>query len=1177
MSIKKLSTLFLIFLIISTFEGVIQAQTFNKKALLEFAKNENRRHKLSVHRIPLVYEPANLTAAQAINNNQIWSGGISGLSLSGNSQIIGFWDENQPLLTHQEYNGRVSFEDSESGTNNDHATNMVGTIIATGVDADARGMANLAQVEAWNWNNDIAEMATEAANGLLTSSHPYTEISGWTNNSSSCGDDPEWTWYSLESENSSKAYQFGYYDAQAQKWDSVAYLAPDYLIVKAAGNGRGEGPSSQPLKHWTLDDSFNCVLDSTSVRELDGGSLGFESISAASLAKNVLVVGAVESSSNNFEDLSSISPQSSSGFGPTDDGRIKPDIMAPTNVYTSSVSANNAYSTGGGTSAASAVVTGSVALIREHYQNLYSDTLSSASIRGLLAHTADDIGNEGPDYQNGWGLMNTERAVRFLSANQSSSTSTIFKDSILTTGNTITIDFNHTSTRPILVTIAWTDPAGTPIESADDPTDTLLVNDIDLSVTSPSSTNFLPWVLDRSNPSTLASNGDNDVDNIEQILIKNTEAGNYSISINHEGNLQSGSQKVSIFISDAEPEIIFESIADGNWSDASTWEGGVAPSTSLHRAQLNHSVKLDINAILRGVSFEGSSAELDLNSKRLSLYGGIYQNDGGIGFAGDTSSSISLLDWDITSDELSFKSSKQALKELIVNVEGDTIKLGSDLSIYSHLSLQKGAIDVQSNQLILVSDGNSTAWLQKESGKLIGDITYSRLFVQASSGWRVISSPVKEEYFSTLSDSFHTQGGVWADYSVAESASNLWLYNKTSQSLYGYVGNDSTFSSGEGYLMYMFEDAIGGTPLPTFLNFTGEEPDSVISNMERGVDDASSYNLAGNPYSGSIDWHELVSDGTNIGTSYATWNPSGVTAGGTSGYVYYNSSGSIGDAGRYIAPMQGFFVQATDDDAKLRFRQSHKSGEKPNSFGKIESASQQYIRVELMDENQKVLDNQAHLIFNELATNSSDEYDVLRIETLNSVNNQLSFIGLDNEIRVFESRSSLVEEDIIPLKLELSEPNNYELNWRDWNNIPEDWVLELVDTKKNKIIDMIAHFEYQFYEDNAQSDRFMIRVQRRGLTLVEEPVKPTEYNLFQNYPNPFNPSTTINYNLKNASKVRLAIYNTLGQQVALIVDEQQHAGSHSIQFNASELSSGVYFYRIEANDFLQIRSMILIK
>ena len=88
---------------------------------------------------------------------------------------------------------------------------------------------------------------------------------------------------------------------------------------------------------------------------------------------------------------------------------------------------------------------------------------------------------------------------------------------------------------------------------------------------------------------------------------------------------------------------------------------------------------------------------------------------------------------------------------------------------------------------------------------------------------------------------------------------------------------------------------------------------------------------------------------------------------------------------------------------------------------------------------------------------------------------------------------------------------------------------------------------------------------------------PSEFALMQNYPNPFNPSTKIQFNLAKVSKIKLRVYNLLGQLVSTLADEQMPAGLHAVEFNATELSSGIYFYRLDSEDFSSVKKMILIK
>ncbi len=94
---------------------------------------------------------------------------------------------------------------------------------------------------------------------------------------------------------------------------------------------------------------------------------------------------------------------------------------------------------------------------------------------------------------------------------------------------------------------------------------------------------------------------------------------------------------------------------------------------------------------------------------------------------------------------------------------------------------------------------------------------------------------------------------------------------------------------------------------------------------------------------------------------------------------------------------------------------------------------------------------------------------------------------------------------------------------------------------------------------------------------VEINSQPTEYYLLQNYPNPFNPSTTIKYSIPESGNVKLIVYNFLGEKVATLVNGYKEAGTYRVNFNASKLSSGVYYYKIQSNRFSEVKKMILLR
>jgi hypothetical protein len=94
---------------------------------------------------------------------------------------------------------------------------------------------------------------------------------------------------------------------------------------------------------------------------------------------------------------------------------------------------------------------------------------------------------------------------------------------------------------------------------------------------------------------------------------------------------------------------------------------------------------------------------------------------------------------------------------------------------------------------------------------------------------------------------------------------------------------------------------------------------------------------------------------------------------------------------------------------------------------------------------------------------------------------------------------------------------------------------------------------------------------------IKPGVTPEKFELFQNYPNPFNPSTTIRFGIPEKSYVKIAVYNLIGERVADLLNSELNSGYHEVIFNTNELSSGIYFYSIEAGTFTNVKKMLLLK
>ncbi|MDE3252689.1 MAG: S8 family serine peptidase, partial [Bacteroidota bacterium] len=191
----------------------------------------------------------NTIAAATTRANQLWPGGSTGLSLNGSSanmkNKIAIWDGGSVLGSHVELTGRITQKDNPSSIS-DHGTHVAGTMIASGVNPVAKGMAYGVQgMIAYDFNNDQSEIASEAP-GLVVSNHSYSIISGWNFNTSQ----NRWEFNGKSTDN--EDYKFGYYSNDSQTLDSIAYNAPYYLIVKSAGNSRSEnGPAvGQPYYRY---------------------------------------------------------------------------------------------------------------------------------------------------------------------------------------------------------------------------------------------------------------------------------------------------------------------------------------------------------------------------------------------------------------------------------------------------------------------------------------------------------------------------------------------------------------------------------------------------------------------------------------------------------------------------------------------------------------------------------------------------------------------------------------------------------------------------------------------------------------------------------------------------------------------------------------------------------------
>jgi hypothetical protein len=495
-------------------------------------------------------------------------------------------------------------------------------------------------------------------------------------------------------------------------------------------------------------------------------------------------------------------------------------------------------------------------------------------------------------------------------------------------------------------------------------------------------------------------------------------------------------------------------------------------------------------------------------------------------------------------------------------------------------------------------------------------------------GWRMIGAPGPFARYSNILSDIWTQGFPGASQSETGS-SNVYFYDEAQRSwsppshitnIFGTNSNHGSSSSGRGAIVYFYENQF-----PYNVRYSGiTNAEEIIMQLDATVkdpdDSMQGWHLVSNPYPFPVDWTKVVADGLNeVAPPIFMYDAN--TFEGEGGYrVHYgfNIPGLPGDISHdgILAPFQAFFIRTAQIDGTpgtITFKPAHES-----TAGGGELFSQK----------------------SEAAGKTEPEYLLLSVESRDTGYSQSSLlqVAVEEKAQAMELNRpvSLVEEEMMfgikgsspmvlsqkTMEMEIGEVYQIPLIFDALHSgsfvfsIPsiDNWKYGSVmltdhETGQELVLEQGGRYSFEHVaaapkravgvakaadeasisspnlkDRKALPDSSAYNNARFTLTVaVSAPDDeagteiPLEFELSQNYPNPFNPATTIEYGLPESGNVRLEVFNLLGQRVATLFNGEQTSGFHRVQFDARQLASGIYLYRLQSGNTVITRKMMLLK
>lgn len=427
-------------------------------------------------------------------------------NLNGTGITVLVYDGGTARATHQDFGGRLFVRDGAGMVN--HSTHVAGTVGGSGAASGGlqRGMAPAVVIQSYGFQYD--------GSGIFLYTNP--------------GD--------IEADYSDAILDFGAdiannsigTNTESNGFDCAIqgnYGVTDAVIDGIVGGSLGGGPFRVVWSVGNERQGSRCDVE---------GFGDYYSIAPPAVAKNHITIGAVNSNDNSMTSFSS--------WGPTDDGRMKPDVVGPgcqvggdMGVTSCSAASDFSYTIFCGTSMSAPTATGCCALLLQDFRTQFPGHPDprNSTLKILLAHAAIDLINVGPDYQTGYGTIRIRDSIDFMRTGK-------FREDSIAQGDTLEYTASVPAGTPVLkATMAWDDAPAVPNAAI------ALVNDLDLVLIDPNGVTQFPWILNPVNPSAIATKGANHRDNIEQALVNGPLAGTWRIRVTGF-NVPEGPQPFSI-------------------------------------------------------------------------------------------------------------------------------------------------------------------------------------------------------------------------------------------------------------------------------------------------------------------------------------------------------------------------------------------------------------------------------------------------------------------------------------------------------------------------------------------------------------------------------------------------------------------------------------------------------